>query len=525
MGQEKSYVLAVDQSTQGTKGILFDRTGKPVSRMDLPHRQIVNDRGWVSHDLNEIWENTIKVMTGVIAKAGIHRREVACIGISNQRETSCAFSRETGEPLGEAIVWQCARAEEICRRIRGNAVTASEGADERIRVKTGIPLSPYFPASKFAWLQENLDAVKKAKKDGTLAFGTVDTYLLYRMTGGKTFATEYANASRTQLFNIHDLAWDPEICSWFGIDMECLPEVVDSSHVFGETTLEGYFDEPVPITGVIGDSQGALFAQGCIGPGMVKATYGTGSSVMMNIGETLRESERGLVTSIGWGRDGRVTYVLEGNINYSGAVITWLKNDVGLIASPGESQDFALAANPADTTYLVPAFTGLGAPYWKPDVRAMLYGMSRTTGRNELVKAGLESIGYQIADIVNAMGEDVAQPVRLLCVDGGPTANQYLMQFQSDILNTTVRLPACEESSAQGAAFLAGLCAGVYRIDELFTDRSRSRYEPRMSEEERSTKYRGWQQAVKTLCSPVQGKIRLHANAISERTNRLKRST
>lgn len=502
---EKKYVLAIDQSTQGTKAILFDATGNLVCRTDLAHRQIVNDRGWVSHDLNEIYNNTIQVVKNLVEKSGINKEEIACLGISNQRETSAAWDKESGKPLSAAIVWQCSRAEDICERIKNNVVVNASreqgvpgGVAEIIRQKTGMHLSPYFPASKFAWLQENVEEVKEARKNKTLCFGTIDTYLLYRLTGCKVYATDYSNASRTQLFNIHTLEWDNEICTWFGIDMSSLPKVYDSSYTYGETDFEGYFDTPMPICGVIGDSQGALFGQGCIEKGMVKATYGTGSSVMMNVGEHAISSDRGLVTSLAWGLDGKVNYVLEGNINYTGAVITWLKNDMNLISSPGETQELALQANANDTTYLVPAFSGLGAPYWNANARAMIYGMSRTTGKKEIVKAALESIAYQITDIIEMMKDEdgVGVEVKELCVDGGPTGNSYLMKFQSDILETTVTLPRCEESSALGAGFMAGLAYGVYTKEVIFEKIERTHYMPSMDHDEREKKYSGWKMAV-----------------------------
>lgn len=503
---EKEYVLAVDQSTQGTKAILFGRKGELVCRTDLPHRQIINDKGWVSHDLDEIYANTIQVIKNLIEKAKIDKGEIACLGISNQRETSAAWSRTTGEPLAEAIVWQCSRAEEICERIRSNVVVdpgretdTCGGSAEIIRQKTGMHLSPYFPAAKYAWLQENAEAVREAKREKTLCLGTIDTYLLYRLTKGAVYATDYSNASRTQLFNIHTLEWDEEICSWFGIDKNMLAEVCDSSHRYGETDLEGYFDEPIPICGMIGDSQGALFGQGCIERGMVKSTYGTGSSVMMNVGENVVLSDLGLVTSLAWGLDGKVTYVLEGNINYTGAVITWLKEDMGLISSPGETEALAKDANPHDMSYLVPAFSGLGAPYWNSDVRALIYGMSRTTGRKEIVRAALNSIAYQIADIVEMMKAEDDMEIRELCVDGGPTKNGYLMQFQSDILGSPVRLPRCEESSALGAAFMAGLCCGFYDKDVIIGETERGCYLPQMSRQERGEKYTGWKNAVEKV--------------------------
>lgn len=502
----KKYILAVDQSTQGTKAILFDQTGELVYRTDLPHKQIIEEQGWISHDLNEIYENMLQTIRNLIEKAGIQRGEIACLGISNQRETSAAWSRKTGKPFAPAIVWQCARAEGICERIKKNVVIEPDreqamdgGVAEIIRRKTGMPLSPYFPAAKYAWLQEHIEDVKQAKQEADLCLGTIDTWLLFKLTEGKVYATDYSNASRTQLFNIHTLIWDEEICTWFGVQREILPEVCDSSHFYGNTDLEGYLEEPIPICSIIGDSQGALFGQGCTKKGMVKVTYGTGSSVMMNVGNEMLLSGRGLSTSLAWGLHQKVSYVLEGNINYTGAVISWLKDEMELINSPKETAELAARSNQKDTTYLIPAFSGLGAPYWKPHARAAIYGMSRTTGKKEIVRAALDSIAHQITDIVEVMKSEQAMEVAELCADGGPTKNSYLMQYQSDILGIRVSLPECEESSAQGAAFMAGLCYGMYDEDTLFADRKREHFFPVMEQAERNRKYLGWKEAVAKL--------------------------
>ena len=501
---EKKYVLAVDQSTQGTKAMLFDREGNPVCRADMPHRQLINEKGWISHDLEEIYKNTIQAVRNLIENAGIKKEEIACLGISNQRETSAAWSRRTGLPLAPAIVWQCSRAENICSRIRNNVMISADQEKEAhgsvsavIQSRTGMQLSPFFPAAKYAWLQENVEEVSAAKKNKDLCLGTIDTYLLYRLTGGRVYATDYSNASRTQLFNIHTLTWDKEICAWFGIDSAMLPEVKDSSFCYGTTDFEGYFDEEIPICGVIGDSQGALFGQGCVERGMMKATYGTGSSVMLNTGEKVAQAEHGLASSLAWGIDGKVTYVLEGNINYTGAVITWLKEDMGLVASPEETGRLAEEANQNDTTYLVPAFSGLSAPYWESDARALVCGMSRTTGKSEFVKAALESIAYQITDVMEMMKAEGGITMKELCVDGGPTRNRYLMQFQSDMLGMPVNLPRCEESSALGAALMAGLCQGIYTGDMVFKKTERKQFVPSMVPEKREEKYAGWKAAVK----------------------------
>ena len=499
------YVIGIDQSTQGSKALLFSDTGKLLMRCDLPHKQLVNEDGWVSHDGDEIYSNVIKLIHVLIEKTGIPKESVTCVGISNQRETSIAWDA-SGKPLAPAIVWQCARAESVIRDIKANENfknsrqenqgSYAEFITEFVRKRTGIPLSPYFPAAKIAWLMQNEPMVKKEFENGTLHVGTMDSYLLYRLTGGKAYKTDYSNASRTQLFNITSLSWDKEVCELFGIPVELLPKVVDSNDEFGETDFEGYFEKKVPILAMMGDSHGALFGQGCLSKGMVKTTYGTGSSIMMNVGTEAIISKNGLVTSLAWGIDGEVNYVLEGNLNYTGAVMTWLKEDLNMIRSSAQTGRTAKRANPADTTYLVPAFSGLGAPYWKSDAKAILYGMTRKTGKAEIVKAALDCIAYQIADIVFAMQGDSGIAISTLRVDGGPTKNSYLMQFQSDILEKEVQVSEMEELSGFGAAYLAGCKQGIYKMSGLHKDRKVTAYTSKMDEEIRRVKYAGWLEAV-----------------------------
>lgn len=436
----KKYVLAIDQSTQGTKGILFDAEGQLICRRDIAHEQIVNEKGWVSHDLDEIYRNTLQVVQDVVTEAGIAKEEIACLGISNQRETSAAWDRKTKEP-----------------------------------------------------------EVARAKQENRLCLGTIDSWLVFKLTKGEAFATDVSNASRTQLFNITDLKWDEEICGWFSVDVKTLPEVRDSNAFYGKTDFEGFFAEPIPILGVIGDSQGALYGQNCREKGLVKATYGTGSSVMMHAGDKPIVLDNGMVTSIAWGMDGKVSYVLEGNINYAGATVSWLKDNLGIITSAGETEAMAFAANPTDETYLIPAFSGLGAPYWKVDAKAMLYGMSRTTGKNEIVCAALESIAYQIADIVEGMQYDKGISKSVLRVDGGATENAYLMQFQSDILQKKVEVSACQEASAYGAALLSGEKAEIYDDKVLSDLRACQVYEPKMPESKRQEKWQGWRNAMEKV--------------------------
>lgn len=485
----EKYLISIDQSTQGTKALLFDGEGNLVKRADKSHKQIINEKGWVSHDPMEIYQNTLEVVRNLVADAGIDKGQILGLGISNQRETSLAWDRTTGEPIGQAIVWQCARAVDICERVE------AMGKAEEIRKKTGMNLSPYFPASKIAWILENVPGAKEKADKGEICHGTIDSWLIYRLTGGKSYKTDFSNASRTQLFNIFELKWDEEICGMFGIDPKNMAKVCDSDSDFGETDFEGFLPHPIPIHGVLGDSHGSLFGQGCLKPGMIKSTYGTGSSIMMNIGERPVLSSHGVVTSLAWSMSGKVNYVLEGNLNYTGAVITWLKDDMGLISSPGETQKLAETAAKDDQTYLVPAFSGLGAPYWDSRATAAVIGMTRTTKRAELVKAGVECIAYQITDIIRAMSEDAGMKVDELRVDGGPTKNEYLMQFQSDMARAFVQVPDAEELSGIGPAYAAGLALGLWG-EEIFQKIKRKKYEPQMSKEAAEKKYSGWKNAV-----------------------------
>ncbi len=488
----EKYLISIDQSTQGTKALLFDSQGNLIKRTDKAHRQIINEKGWVSHDPEEIYQNTLEVVRRLVEESGIEKDSIIGLGISNQRETSLAWDKNTGKPIGQAIVWQCARAVDICERVE------AMGQGERIREKTGMNLSPYFPAAKVAWILENEEGAREKAAEGTICHGTVDSWLIYKLTGGKSYKTDYSNASRTQLFNIFELKWDEEICRMFGIDVKNMAQVCDSDSNFGETDFEGFLPKPIPIHGVLGDSHGALFGQGCLKPGMIKSTYGTGSSIMMNIGEQPVLSTHGVVTSLAWSMKGKVNYVLEGNLNYTGAVITWLKDDLELISSPGETQELAQKASKEDQTYLVPAFSGLGAPYWDSRAAAAVVGMARTTKKAELVKAGLECIAYQIADVVKAMSEDAGMKVEELRVDGGPTRNTYLMQFQSDIARAAVQVPDAEELSGIGPAYAAGLALGLWG-PEIFQKIQRKKYTPEMPEETAKIKYQGWKNAVEKV--------------------------
>lgn len=475
------YILCIDQSTQATKAVLLDERGKIVKRADFGHEQIINAKGWVSHDAEEIYENLVKAVKAVIEASGIIKDDVQAVAISNQRETAVAWDK-CGNAIDYAIVWQCGRAEKIAERFKHK--------EEEIYSRTGLPLSPYFSASKMTWLIENVI------KEEEYHLGTVDSWLIYKLTNGKSFKTDYTNASRTQLFNLHTLKWDEELCEMFGISLKALPEICDSNDCFGYTDFEGYLNHKVPIHGVLGDSHGALFGQGCHKKGMVKTTYGTGSSIMMNIGRELPEDKSGLAVSLAWCIDGNAEYVLEGNINYTGGVVTWLQNNMKMIETPKELEEQIQVANMEDPTVLIPAFTGLSAPYWREDARALLYGMTRTTGKAEVIKAAVESIAYQVTDVLKVMKKASNMELKELRVDGGPTQNKYLMQFQSDLADAAVCVASNEELSAIGVGYMAGIAIGLYNKEEVFKSQSYEKYYPKMDTQKRDKKYEAWKKAI-----------------------------
>lgn len=482
------YILGIDQSTQGTKALLFDTEGKIICKRIISHDQIVNEIGWVEHNPVQIYKNAISAVKELVAKAVINKSDIVGIGITSQRETVVAWDKETGIPVYNAIVWQCTRGKDICNRIKQYR--------QLIQSRTGLPLSPYFSAAKIAWLLENVPEAKAKSEKGCLAYGTMDSWLIYKLTGGRSFKTDYSNASRTQLYNIVELQWDQEICDLFGINKEGLAEVCNSNACYGETDFEGFLDQPISIHSVFGDSHAALYGQNCLNQGMIKATYGTGSSVMMNIGYSPVFSENGLATSLAWGMDGNVQYVLEGNINYSGAVISWLKNDLRLIEAATDTESLAYQAKPADTTYLVPAFTGLGAPYWKSEATAILCGMTRLTGKAEIVRAALDSIAYQITSVIDVMRFEAGIGIEELRVDGEPTVNKYLMQFQSDLLNIPVQVPLTKELSGIGCAYATGIAMGFFDTDKASGAIKYKTFKPEMKETERLKKMNGWKNAI-----------------------------
>ena len=484
------YIIGIDQSTQGTKALLVDQAGNILLRKDRPHRQIISDLGWVSHDPEEIYQNTLAVVRELLEESKVPQSALCGVGISNQRETTAAFRRD-GSPVTDAIVWQCSRAKDIVAKMSAEI----PGFAKLVQEKTGIPFSPFFPAAKMRWILEN------AADSGDILFGTIDTWLVYRLTGGRSFKTDCSNAGRTELMNIRTLSWDDELLSAFGIPKSALPEICSSDALFGETTFEGLLEKPLPILSVMGDSHAALYAQGCHEKGMVKTTYGTGSSIMMNTGTIPEKSAFGLATSVAYAAEGKVNYCLEGNINYTGAVISWLKDQLQLISSPKEAEPLARLANPDDTTILVPAFTGLSAPHWANEAKASITGMTRTTGKNEIVKAALESIAFQITDVLCAMEKDSGVKISELRVDGGASRNAYLMQFQADVADTSVLVPDREEFSALGVAFMAGKRAGIMD-DSVFSGCGRTVYRPQMSEEKRTEKKNLWADAIRRTTEP-----------------------
>lgn len=481
-------ILSIDQSTQGTKGLLWDLQGNLLSRVDVLHRQIVDCQGWVSHDLHEIWKNVRQAAASVLEKAGVAPEDVWLIGLTNQRETACCWDAGTGEPLCDAIVWQCARAQEITDALRqsGFATCAYE--------RTGLPVSPFFSAPKFAWALKHVDAVRLAADEGRLMLGTVDSYLLYRMVG--EHKTDFSNASRTGLMNLDTLDWDAECLKAYGLRREWLPRICMSDSLFGFTDMEGLFPSPVPVHGVLGDSHAALYAHGCTEAYSAKVTYGTGSSVMMNAGERRPAVLRGLATSLAWGMEGRVVYCIEGNINYAGAVITWLIRNMKLLDKPERAGKIASNLSGNGGVYLVPAFSGLGAPYYENDAQAAIVGMNRTTSAEHIVRAAMECIAYQVYDILHALTEGISHPLTRLCADGGPSQDAFLMQFQADLLMRPIAISRIEELSGAGAAKCAALGSGRPEAGGFLSGYSTDVVAPKMDETKRRHNLCGWKRAM-----------------------------
>ncbi len=492
MGNQK-YILAIDQSTSSTKVMLFDSSTELIHRVNMPHQQYYPSEGFVEHDPEEIYENMVAGMQELIKVSGVTASEIAAISITNQRETSLIWNKYTGKPIAHAAVWQCQRGKDFCHRLN------EQGYGQLIREKTGLIIDPYFSASKLRWIMHHVEGAIEAGKNGELLLGTIDTWLLWKLTNGKVHATDFSNACRTMLFNIKTLQWDGELIDLFGLYPAMFPEVRFSDQIFGFTAPLAGFDIPIAIAGLMGDSHAALFGQHCLEKGMAKATYGTGSSIMMNIGHEPAEAPAGLVTSIGYGRAGKIDYVFEGNIHCTGDTINWLVNDAGLIDNAAESEQLALSVKDNNQVYFVPSFVGLGAPYWDNQARACISGMARNTKKAHIVRAALESIAFQIKDLIDLMVENASIPFREMRVDGGPTRNNFLMQFQSDMLRKDVVRSNIEEISALGAAFMAGLACGFWKdIDEIKALRKVDKtFSPVMSPEENERLYKGWKVAVK----------------------------
>ncbi len=490
-------ILVIDQGTSATKAILFNSAGKLIHRCNMVHGQFYPKPGWVEHDAEEIYANTLRAVHDVLHESGIAQNSIAAIAISNQRETAVVWDKDTGKPVYNAIVWQCQRGYEICRRIE------DQGLGQLIREKTGLVLSPYFSASKISWILDHVQGARNRAKAGKLLCGNIDAWLIWKLTGGKIHATDYSNASRTQLLNIHELKWDEELLEAFNIPACMLPEVKSSNEIFGYTWINQALTGEIPISGVMGDSHAALFGQNCFEKGMTKATYGTGSSIMMNIGTKPVLSNSRIVTSIAWGIDNTISYVFEGNINHTGDTIRWLAEDIELISSSREAGKLASSVNGNGGVYLVPAFTGLSAPYWNSSARAAIMGMTRDTKKAHIVRAAEESIAYQVKDIIDLMEDESGVHLEELRVDGGPTRDEFLMQFQADMLGVSLVRSRIEELSAMGAAYMAGLSVGIWSsIEEIKALRDSDKvFHNGMEGKERASLYKGWKDAVNMTLS------------------------
>ena len=486
----KNYVLALDQGTSSSKAFLFDRQGRVVSRAGRDFRQIYPRPGWVEHDPEEIWTSQLEAAREAIAQSGVGVGEIAALGLTNQRETTVVWDRATGKPIYNAIVWQCRRTAERCDRLR------REGFDTLVKARTGLVTDAYFSGTKVEWLLDEVQGSRERAERGELLFGTVDAWLIFNLTGGRVHATDYSNASRTLLFDIHRREWDEEILRKLRIPARLLPRVLPSSHVAGETAPR-LFGVSIPIAGNAGDQQAALFGQTCFRPGLAKNTYGTGCFMLLNTGERAVES-RDLLTTIAWGLDGRVDYALEGSVFIAGAAVQWLRDELGVIATSAESEPLAASVPDSGGVYFVPAFVGLGAPYWDPYARGSIVGLTRGSSRAHLARATLEAIAYQTRDVLESMKRDSGISLEVLGVDGGASMNGLLCQFQADILGVPVERPAVAETTALGAAYLAGLATGFWadRDEVAKNHQIEARFQPAMAAPDRERLYAGWLRAV-----------------------------
>ncbi|NDW08599.1 glycerol kinase GlpK [Dysgonomonas sp. 520] len=489
---KKHYIISIDQSTSATKAVLFNDKCESLYRATIHHEQYYPKPGWVEHDAEEIYANTVETVKKVVESGKIDADGICSVAITNQRETAVVWNKETGKPVYRAVVWQCQRGADICAKL------VEQGYSEKIKKKSGLIIDPYFSASGIQWILDNVEGARSLAEQGKLLAGTIDSWLLWKLTDGKVHATDYTNASRTLLFNIHTLDWDDELLDLFTIPRSMMPDAKPCDSVFGESTVDGIFTQPVVIAGILGDSHGALAGQMCFDPGMGKSTYGTGSSVMVNIGEKPIVAPGGLVTSVGFAAHGKVYYAYEGNIHCTGATIKWLEEKLNLINSASEVEAFATSIPDNGGVYFVPAFAGLSAPWWNSQAKAMIHGMTLGTGKAHVVRAALEAIAYQVKDLVDLMTIQAGISLKELRVDGGPTKNHFLMQFQSDMLDATINCSNIEEASALGAAVMNGLAQGVWKsLEEVAALRCDDRIiTPKMDEETREMLYSGWIRAI-----------------------------
>lgn len=486
----KKYILALDQGTTSSRAILFNKSGEIIAQKQKEFPQIFKQNGYVEHDPNDIWSSLLTVAREVLLYKGLDAGDISSIGITNQRETTIIWDKETGEPVYNAIVWQCRRTSDYCKELVKN------GYSDMIKKKTGLIIDPYFSATKIKWILDNVQSAREKAKAGRLLFGTVDSYIIWKLTDGRVHATDYSNASRTMLFNINTLEWDDDILKLLGIPKNMLPRVLESSDDYGYTTLIG--KGKIKICGVAGDQQASLFGQACFNKGDFKCTYGTGAFLLMNTGERPIPSQNGLLTTIAWSVDGKVTYALEGSVFVAGAAIQWLRDGLGIIDSAAQSEPLALSVSDTNGVYFVPAFVGLGAPYWNADARGVLCGLSRGTTREHIVRSALEAIAYQVNAVIKIMEADAEMRIKTLKVDGGASENNFLMQFQSDITNCNVLRPMCIETTALGCAYLAGLKSGYWKSMNDIKDNQKIDYEfiPDISESKREKLLTNWKKAV-----------------------------
>jgi glycerol kinase len=485
----QGYVLAIDQGTTGTKVIIFDHDAQIKACAYSEFTQHYPRAGWVEHDANEIWQSCVKLVGQALTEANINPRELKAIGITNQRETVVLWDRETGEPVARAIVWQDRRTANVCDELK------AKGLEETFRQKTGLVIDPYFSGTKIKWLLDNVDGLRERANKGEIAFGTVDSWLIWKLTNGAVHVTDYSNASRTLLYNINTLRWDEEILEILNVPSAILPDVKPSSHIYGETTL---FGASIPVAGNAGDQQAALFGQACYEAGQAKNTYGTGSFILMNMGTKAVQSNAGLLTTIAWGVNAEIEYALEGSVFITGAAVQWLRDGLGIISEAKETETLAASLKSNDCVYFVPALAGLGAPHWDAYARGAIVGLTRATTRAHIARATLESICYQSRDVFDAIERDSGIKLKDLRVDGGAVGNNFLMQFQSDILGVPVEVPGVTETTSLGAAYLAGLAVGFWSSREELNDKWQmaKRYEPNFTEEERTRLHSRWLRAV-----------------------------